>query len=131
MLFQATVKKLFFNVWSGKQRVLMHFLTTRIKSLVNNFWRSGAVKIVFLCICAYFQTTKSSPKKIILFTSGVVENVFWCISRPPESSPLKNQFLTSAMVKNVFWCICAFFQTTRIKSFKDNFWTTRVAKNVF
>jgi hypothetical protein len=59
--FQATriksLKKIFFNVWSGWKRVLMHFVTTRIKFKKNYF-----------------------------LTSGVVKNVFWCISRPPESS---------------------------------------------
>ena len=62
--FQTTrikfLKKIFFNVWSGEKRVLMHFSTTRIKSLKNYF-----------------------------FTSGMVKNVFWCISGPPESNPLK------------------------------------------
>ena len=51
-------KKLFFDVWSGEKRVLMHFQTTRIKSLKNYF-----------------------------FTSGVVKNLFWCISTNPDTSP--------------------------------------------
>jgi hypothetical protein len=52
------LKKIFFNVWRGKKRVFMHFQTTRIKSL-----------------------------KFYFFTSGVVKNVFLCISRPPDSIP--------------------------------------------
>ena len=74
------------------KRVLMHFLTTRIKSLKKYF-----------------------------LTSGVVKNGFWCISRPPESSPYKRLFLTSEVVENVFLCICAYFQTTRIKSLINYF----------
>jgi hypothetical protein len=40
-------KKLCFDVWSGEKRVLMHFQTTRIKSLKNYFFTSGVVKNVF------------------------------------------------------------------------------------
>ncbi len=56
------LKKLFFYVWSGYKRVLMHILTTRIKSLKNYFLTSGEVQNVFFY--AFAQT-----------------------SRPPESSP--------------------------------------------
>ncbi len=71
----------------------MHFQTTRLKSLKNDFF------IVWI----------------------VVKNEFLCISRPPESSPEKRLFLTSEVAENVFLCICAYFQTTRIKSLKNNF----------
>ena len=91
MHFQATriksVKKLFFNVWSGYQHVLMHFLTTRIKSLKIIFERLEWLKTCFYAFAHTSRPPESSPKKIILFTSGVVKNVFWCISRLPESSP--------------------------------------------
>jgi hypothetical protein len=32
------LEKLFFDVWDGEKRVLMHFQTTRIKSLKNYFF---------------------------------------------------------------------------------------------
>ena len=56
------LKKFFFNVWSGKNRVLMHL---RILPDHQNH--------VF--------------KKEIFLTPQVIKNVFLCISRPPESSP--------------------------------------------
>jgi hypothetical protein len=46
---------------------LMHFQTTRIKSLKNYFFTSGVVKNVFLCICAYFHTTRIKSLKNLLF----------------------------------------------------------------
>jgi hypothetical protein len=102
------------------------------------------VENVFLCICAYFQTTRIKSLKIFFLTSGVVQNVFFNAFahtfRPPESSHWKiifftsgvvktcfdafpdhqNQvlqklFFTSGVVKNVFLCILSYFQTTRIK----------------
>ena len=115
----------------------MHFLTTRIKSLKIYFFTSGKVKNVFLCICAYFKTTRIKSLKNYILTSGVVKNVFWCISRTPESSEWwktcfdaftdhQNQVLNKLFFnvwsssKRVF-CICAYLQTTRIKSLKNNF----------
>ena len=41
------LKKIFSDAWSGKKRVSMHFLTTRIKSFKNYFLMSGVVKNVF------------------------------------------------------------------------------------
>jgi cation transport regulator ChaB len=41
------LKKLFFNIWSGYKLVLMHILTTRIKSLKNCFSRLGWLKTCF------------------------------------------------------------------------------------
>jgi hypothetical protein len=41
------LEKLFFNVWSGSKRVLMHFQNTRIKSSKIIFFTSGVVKNVF------------------------------------------------------------------------------------
>ena len=76
----------------------------------------------------HFHTTRFKSLKKYLLTSGMVKNMFWCISWPLESSPfahtsippesksLKNYFLTSGVVKNVFLCIWAYFHTTRIKS---------------
>ncbi len=95
----------------------MHFLTTRIKSLKNNFLTSGVVNNVFKCIS--WPPPESSSLKNHFLTSG--------ISRPP----LKNYFLTSGAVKNAFLCICAYFQTTRITSLKNYFLTSGVVENVF
>jgi hypothetical protein len=35
----------------------------------------------------HFQTTRIKSLKNYFFTSGVVKNVFWCIYWPSESSP--------------------------------------------
>ena len=43
------------------------------------FLLSGVVKNVFLCICAYFQTTRNFFQKRYFWPSGVVKNMFWCI----------------------------------------------------
>ncbi len=75
--------------FSTSGRVLMHFLTTGIKSLKSYFLSSGVVKNVFWCICAYFQTTRIKFLKKIFFNVWSSKNFFWCISWPLESSPLK------------------------------------------
>ena len=81
------LKILFCHVWSGEKRVLRHFQTTRIKSLKSFFFNvwSGLKRV--WCICANFQTTRIMFLKMYFLTSGVVKNVFLCVSRPPESSP--------------------------------------------
>jgi hypothetical protein len=40
------LQKLFFSVWSGQKRVLMHFLTARIKSLKNYLLTFGVVQVL-------------------------------------------------------------------------------------
>ena len=60
-------KNYFVHLWSGRKRVLMHFQTNKIKSLKNNFLTSGVAKNVFLCICAYFQTTRIKILKKLFF----------------------------------------------------------------
>jgi len=109
MHFQATkiksLKKTFFNVWSGRKRVFMHLCVLPdhqnqvLKKLFFNVW-SGSKRV--LCICAYLQTTRINSLKKIFFTSGVVKNVFWCISRPPESSPEKIIFSPMEWLKTCF-----------------------------
>jgi hypothetical protein len=114
----------------------MHFQTTRINSLKKFFLSPGVVKNVFLCFCAYFQTTRIMflkkiffnvwrGKKCVLmhfqttrikslkfyfFTSGVVKNVFLCISRPPESSPQNFIFSRLEWLKTCFY---AYAHTSR------------------
>ena len=44
---KQVIEKLFFLPLEWLKRVLMHFLTTRIKSLKNYFLTSGVVKNVF------------------------------------------------------------------------------------
>jgi hypothetical protein len=62
-----SLKNYFFHLWSGKKRVFMHFLATIIKFLKIYFFTSGVVKNVFLCICAYFQTTRIKSLKNYFF----------------------------------------------------------------
>ena len=67
-----------------------------------------------------FSHTSRSPEiyfqKRYFWPSGVVKNVFWCMSAYFQNTRnffKKRYFWTSGVVKNVFWCICAYFQTTR------------------
>ncbi len=101
------IKKLFFDVWSGEKRVLMHFQTTRIKSLKNYFFHLktcfdafpshqnqvlyklffSPLEWVITCFYAFPGHQNQVLKKFFFFTSEVVKNVFLCISWPPEPSP--------------------------------------------
>ncbi len=76
-------KEIFFTVWSGYKRVLMHFriLSDHEKLFFQKryFLLSGVVKNVFLCICTYFKTTRNFFQKRYFWPSGVVKNMFWCI----------------------------------------------------
>ncbi len=118
------------------------------------------VENVFLCICAYFQTTRikalknyffnvwSGSKRVFkhlrilpdqqnqvienyFFLSGVVKTCFDAFPDHQNLKSLKKKFLTSGVVQNVFLCICAYFQTTRIKSLKKFFFHLWSGKNVF
>jgi hypothetical protein len=56
------------------------------------------------CFNAFAHTSRppeSSPKKIILFTSGVVKNVFDAFP-DYQNQVLKKNFFTSGVAKNVF-----------------------------
>jgi hypothetical protein len=66
-------EKLFFDVWGGEKRVLMHFQTTRIKSLKKYFFSSGVVKNVFLCIS---WPPEPSPEKFIFSLLGWLKTCF-------------------------------------------------------
>jgi hypothetical protein len=109
------LKKLFFNVWSGYKLVLMHILTTRIKSLKNYFSRLGWLKT---CFDAFPENQNQVIKKLFF-------NVWFktCFVAFPDhqNQVLQKLFFTSGLVKNVFLCICAYFQTTKIKSLKNYF----------
>ncbi len=89
------------------------------------FWTSEVVKNVFWCIFAYFQTTRNFFSKKDIFERlkwlKTCFGAFWHTSRPPEKCSEKKYFWTSGVVQNVFWCICTYFQSTRIMSLKKLF----------
>ena len=58
------LKKLFFNIWSGYKLVLMHILTTRIKSLKNCFSSLGWLKT---CFDAFPEKQNQVIKKLFYF----------------------------------------------------------------
>ena len=92
-------KKKFFNVWSDRKRVLMHF------RMLPDHQKNGLKKDVFKhleCLKTCFDALAHTP-------------------RPPDTFFQKRYFWTSGVVKNVFWCICAYFQTTRIMFLKKIF----------
>jgi hypothetical protein len=85
------LEKLFFNVWSGSKRVFKHFRILPdhqnqvIRKLFFFHLCSGYKRVLM-----HFLTTRIKSLKIYFFTSGVVKNVFYAFahtSRPPESSP--------------------------------------------
>ncbi len=92
-----------------------YFQTTRNFFQKRYFWTSAVVKNVFWCICAYFQTTKIYFSKKIFLTvwSGYKTccGAFLHFRRSPETFFEKRYFLPSGVVKNVFWCISTYFQT--------------------
>jgi hypothetical protein len=73
--FQTTrvkfLKKIFFNVWSGLKRVLLHLriLPDHQNQVFKKifFVMYEVVKNVLWCICAYFQTTRNIGSKMMLF----------------------------------------------------------------
>jgi hypothetical protein len=84
-------KEIFFTVWSGYKRVLMHFR-----------------------ILPYHQ--KPFFKKDIFYHLKWLKACFDAFphtSRPTETCFQKRYFLLSGAVTNVFWCIFAYFHTTR------------------
>ena len=69
-------EKNFFNVWSGRKRVLMHL------RMLPDHQKHGLEKDIFqplewlkTCFEAFVHATRT-PEKKSFFTSGVVENVF-------------------------------------------------------
>jgi hypothetical protein len=70
----------FFNVWSGRKRVFMHLCV--LPDHQNQF-----LKKWFKRVLMHFQTTRFKSLKNDFLTSGEVKNVFLCISTPQDSSP--------------------------------------------
>ncbi len=87
----------------------LHILPEHQKLFVKKdiFYHLVWLKAFFLCICAYFQTTRNFFQK----------RYFW----PSE----KICFLLSGVVTNVYLCICAYLQTTR------NFFSKEIFLNVW
>ncbi len=129
-------KTIFFNVWSGKKRALMHLHLhlMHFRPPESSFWKryfltSDVVNNEFLRICAYFQTTRIKfLKKRYFLTSEVVKNVFWCICAYFQTT---RNMGSKMMFLNV-WCISdafrGYFQTTRIKFLKKTFFTSGTPK---
>ncbi len=96
-----SLKKIFFNIWSGKKRVLMHLRI--LPDHQKLFFKKDIFKrLEWLKTCF---------------------DAFAHTSRPPETFFQKRYFWKSAVVKNAFWCIFAYFQTTR-KMFLKNIFLT-------
>ena len=104
--------KIFFNVWSGFKRVLMH-----LRILPDQ-------KTCFGAFAHTFRPQETWAQKWCYLTSEVVMYVFWCIYAYFQTTRikfLKRYFLMYGVVINVFLRICAYFQTTRIKFLKKIF----------
>ena len=94
-------KELFFTVWSGFKRVLMHFR-----------------------ILVYHQ--KPFFRKDIFYCLEWLKTCFYAFAhtfRSPETFFQKRYFLLSGVVKNMFWFIFAYFQITRNLFFKKKFFS--------
>ena len=127
--FQTTrikfFKTIFFNVWSGKKRALMHLhiLSDHHNQVFEKryFLTSEMVKNVFWCICTYSQTSRNMFwKKIFLTVWSGKKRVLMHLRILPDHH---NLFFKKDVVKNVFWCICAYFQTTKNFCAKKIFFT--------
>ena len=137
--FQTTrikfFKTIFFNVWSGKKRALVHLRILSdhqkhgLKLMLYNVCCGNVRVLMHLCILRdhqnqiflksiFFtvQTTriKFLKKKFFNVWSGWKRVLLhlrilpWC-------------YLTSEVVIYMFWRICTYFQTTRIKFLKKIF----------
>ncbi len=105
------LKKIFFNIWSGEKRVLMHFQATRIMSLKKiffNVWtcfdafpdhKNEVLKKIFFNVCSgkkrvlmHFQATRIKSLKKIFF--NVKELLKTCLDAFPDhqNQGLKNYF---------------------------------------
>ena len=122
--------KLFFNVWSGYKRVLMHFRILPYHQ--KPFFR----KDIFYCLewlnTFFYAFAHTSIPPETFFRKDIFDRQEWlktCFdafshtSRTPETFCQKRYFWPSGVVKNVFWCICAYFQTTRNFLSKKIFFT--------
>jgi hypothetical protein len=135
--FQTTrikfFKTIFFNVWSGKKRALMHLhiLSDHHNQVFEKryFLTSEMVKNVFWCICTYFLTTKIKFFKKIFFNVWCgYQRVFTYLRILPnhQNQVLKKRYFLTSEVVNVFWCICAYFRPPETWAQKWCFWITDV-----
>jgi hypothetical protein len=90
--FQTTrimsLKKIFFNIWSGLKRVLMHLrIISDHKKHQKLFFKKDIFErlewlktcLMHLRILPDHQNNRNLFQKRYFWTSGVVKNVFWCI----------------------------------------------------
>ncbi len=96
-------KKIFFTVWNGLKRFLMHL------RILPDHQKLFFKKDIFECL-KWLKTCVDA---------------FSHTSRPPEKCSEKRYFWPSGVVKNVFWCISAYFQTTK------NFFSKKIILNVW
>jgi hypothetical protein len=104
--------KIFFNVWSGKKRALVHL------RILSDHQKHGLKLMLFNVCCGnvgVLMHLRILPDQKTCF--GAFAHTF----RPPETWAQKWCYLTSEVVMYVFWCIYAYFQTTRIKFLKKIF----------
>ena len=124
--FQTTriisLKKIFFNIWSGFDGFDAFAHTSRPPETFFqniNILPSRVFKTVFWCICAYFHTTRNFFKRDTLYRLEWVKRVLMHL----RILPYHQKLVPFEVVKNVFLCICAYFQTTRNFFSKNNFLT--------
>ncbi len=100
--FQTTrikfLKKIFFIVWSGKKRVLVHL------RILSDHQKHGRAQK-----WCYFMFEDA----FVLMHLRILPD--------HQNQVLKKIFFNVWSGKNVFWCICASFQTTKIKLLKKIF----------
>ncbi len=116
------LKKIFFLTSEGHLCICAYFQTTTIKFLKKIFFNvwSGK-KTCFGAFAHTFRPPETWAHKWCFLMSDAFLMHFTHTSRPPESDFKKRYILTSEVVKNVLWCMCAYFMTTRIKFFKKIF----------
>jgi hypothetical protein len=134
--------KIFFNVWSGKKRALVHL------RILSDHQKHGLKLMLFNVCCGnvrvlmhlrilpdhqnqvfflkIFFNVWSGFKRVLMHLRILPDQktcfgAFAHTFRPPETWAQKWCYLTSEVVMYVFWCIYAYFQTTRIKFLKKIF----------
>ena len=139
MHVQATriksLKKTFFNVWSGRKRVFYAFLRTSRPP------ESSPEKIIFsplewlkTCFDAFTDHQNQVLKKLFFSPLEWLKTCFDAFahtSRPPKSFFQKRCFETSVVVENVFEAFAHTYRPAKFFFLKRCFWTSVVVKNVF
>jgi hypothetical protein len=87
-------KKIFFNVWSGRKRVLMHF------RMLPDHQKHG-LGWLKTCFDAFAHASRSPGKKILFNVWSGRKRVLMHFRMLPDHRN-KKYFLTSGVVKNVF-----------------------------